>query len=84
MLPGAPKTVFTPGKKKRVNLVAVCLNIFIPWFLFSALFAILSFSFHYQHPSAAWLCVGLGLVVVFIALGMAYRARRSADKDPSW
>jgi hypothetical protein len=87
MLPGVQgkgSSVFTPGKKKRINLVAVCLNIFLPWFVFSALYAILSFSFHYQSPSLAWLCVGLGLVVVFMAVGLAYRAKRSTDKDPSW
>lgn len=81
---GKASTVFTPGKKKRVNLVAVCLNIFLPWFLFCSLYAVLSFSFHYQHPSAAWSCVGLGFVVVLMALGLSYRAKRSGDKDPSW
>ena len=72
------------GKKKRINLVAVCLNIFLPWFLFASLYAVLSFSFHYQHPGAAWLCVGLGLVLVLIAGGLALRAKKQLERDPSW
>jgi hypothetical protein len=88
LLPGGPKAaggaIFTPGKKKRINLVAVCMNVFLPWFLFASLYAILSFSFHYQHPTAAWLCVGLGLILVLVAAGLAFRARKALDKDPSW
>ncbi|CAD7924294.1 unnamed protein product [Amoebophrya sp. A120] len=87
MLPAQPgakaQTVFTPGKKKRINLVAVCMNIFLPWFLFAALYAILSFSFHYQQPAAAWLCVGLGLLVSLGAIGVAF-ASRGQSRDPSW
>jgi len=88
LLPGGVKSpggaIFTPGKKKRINLVAVCMNIFLPWFLFASLYAILSFSFHYQHPTAAWLCVGLGLILVLVATGLAYRATKALAKDPSW
>mmetsp|Transcript_16452 Transcript_16452/g.40697 ORF Transcript_16452/g.40697 Transcript_16452/m.40697 type:complete len:294 (+) Transcript_16452:149-1030(+) len=87
MLPAQPgakaQTVFTPGKKRRINLVAVCMNIFLPWFLFAALFAILSFSFHYQQPAAAWLCVGIGLFVSLGAIGIAF-ASRGQNRDPSW
>merc|ERR1719324_2031423 len=45
------------------------MNIFLPWFLFSALYAVLSFSFHYQHPTWAWL--------------LAYRTKKR-DRDPMW
>jgi len=96
MLPQAgakpPQSVFAAGnagqsgagKKKRINLVAVSLNVFLPWIVFCTLFAVLSFSFHYQHPTLAWLCVGFGLLLVLIAFGMAYRAKKQLDRDPSW
>lgn len=87
MLPQTKNSAFAPSqkKKKRVNLVAVCLNVFIPWLVFVGLYAILTFSFHYQHPTLAWVCVGLGLLLVFAALGLAYRAKRSSEgRDPSW
>merc|ERR1719329_2098285 len=66
-----------------MNLVAICFNIFLPWFVFSAIYAVLSFSFHYQHPTAAWCVFGAGVVAVFISFAMWYRAKRK-DKELTW
>jgi len=86
MLPGGPKpsSIFTPGKRKRINMVAICINIFLPWMMFCGIFAALSFSFHYENPSAAWGLVGLGLVCVLISGGLAYRKSAHLDRDPMW
>ena len=62
-----------------MNLVAICGNIFMPWLVFSVIYAVLSFSFHYQHPTLAWLFVGFGLLLVLIAFGMAYRAKKQLE-----
>jgi hypothetical protein len=78
-----PSAVFAQGKRRRMNLVAICFNIFMPWFVFSAIYAVLSFSFHYQHPSAAWCVVGAGVVAIFISFAMWYRAKRK-DKELTW
>merc|ERR1719231_1915304 len=81
---GAEKaSIFTPGKRRRMNLVAICMNIFLPWFLFSALYAVLSFSFHYQHPTWAWILVGFGFLLVIAAGLLAYRTKKR-DRDPMW
>jgi len=74
---------FTPNKRQKMNLVAICLNIFIPWFLFCALYAVLSFSFHYQHPTWAWLIVGLGFCTVAVSAALAIRSKR-ANRSPMW
>jgi len=79
----APDSVFTPGKRRRMNLVAIILNIFVPWFTFSALYATMSFSFHYQHPVAAWTLVLGGFALVGLSGFMANRAR-VRDRDPMW
>lgn len=79
----ASASVFTPGKRRRMNLVAICLNIFLPWFMFSSLYAAMSFSFHYQRPAVTWLLVFLGVCVVFLAGLMAVQARKK-DRDPMW
>eukprot|EP00397_Hematodinium_sp_SG-2012_P028135 GEMP01029605.1.p1 GENE.GEMP01029605.1~~GEMP01029605.1.p1 ORF type:complete len:288 (+),score=58.53 GEMP01029605.1:274-1137(+) len=79
-----PSTVFTPGKRKRINMVAICINIFLPWMVFCGIFAGLSFSFHYESPTGAWCLAGLGLVCVAIAAGLAYRAKKQLDRDPMW
>jgi len=75
--------VFSQGKRRRMNLVAICVNIFLPWFVFSAIYATLSFSFHYQHPTAAWLVFGLGVVAIFISFVMWYQAYKQ-KQDPTW
>jgi len=66
-----------------MNLVAICMNIFMPWFMFSALYAVLSFSFHYQHPTWAWFIVGLGFLLVLLSGLLAYRTKKR-DRDPMW
>jgi hypothetical protein len=82
-MPARPSAIFAQGKRRRMNLVAICVNIFMPWLVFSALYAILSFSFHYQHPTAAWLIWCLGVLGVIISAAMAYRARKH-EKEAMW
>jgi len=83
--PVKPSAIFAQGKRRRMNLVAICVNIFMPWLLFCVVYWALSFSFHYQNPSAAWLIFALGLVAVFIGMALAYRARKpGSGRDPMW
>jgi hypothetical protein len=80
-----PSAIFAQGKRRRMNLAAICVNIFLPWLLFCVVYWALSFSFHYQNPSAAWLIFALGLVAVFIGMALAYRARKpGSGRDPMW
>merc|ERR1719456_1812230 len=66
-----------------MNLVAVCLNAFLPWFLFSFIFAVLSFSFHYQYPAWAWGIVACGYLCVLVSAFLAWRNKKR-DRDPMW
>jgi len=66
-----------------MNLVAICMNIFLPWFLFSAIYAITSFTFHYQHPTLTWVIVLIGFGASIATGFLAYRAKKR-DRDPSW
>mmetsp|Transcript_55031 Transcript_55031/g.154402 ORF Transcript_55031/g.154402 Transcript_55031/m.154402 type:complete len:309 (+) Transcript_55031:67-993(+) len=79
----APGSVFAPGKRRRMNLVAICINIFVPWFTFAAIFAGMSFSLHYQRPSAAWMLVVLGLVFTGVSGFLAVRAKQR-ERDEMW
>jgi len=74
---------FTPGKRRRMNLVAVCANIFAPWFVFCTIYAAMSFSFHYQHPTLAWMLVFAALAMVGVVAYLAYRTKLQ-DRDPMW
>lgn len=78
-----PSAIFAQGKRRRMNLVAIILNIFFPWLVFSMLYAVLSFSFHYQHPAWAWVIFALGFVCVIISAALGYRARKQ-DKEAMW
>ena len=62
-----PSAIFAQGKRRRMNLVAICVNIFMPWLMFCIIYWALSFSFHYQYPSAAWMIFALGLLGVIVA-----------------
>mmetsp|Transcript_8496 Transcript_8496/g.20285 ORF Transcript_8496/g.20285 Transcript_8496/m.20285 type:complete len:291 (-) Transcript_8496:69-941(-) len=86
MLPGGDlksATMFTPGKRKRMNLVAILLNVFVPWVVFCVLFALVSFSFHYQHPTWTWVFVVLGYVGV-LALAIFTWRTKQRNGDPMW
>jgi len=74
---------FTPGKRKRLNLVAIFISLLTPWALFCSIFAALSFQLHYWDPSVAWSFVTAGLALTGIA---AFFARRNQvrEQDPSW
>jgi len=80
---GPAASVFTPGKRRRMNLVAICLNIFLPWFMFSTLYAAMSFSFHYQRPAITWVLVALGFCTVILAGLLAYQTKKK-ERDPMW
>lgn len=73
-----------PGHRRRINIVAICVNVFAPWILFSFLCAVMSFSFHYTHASWAWGIVACGALMAVIVIAMAIQAGRKRDRDPMW
>ncbi|CAE7639251.1 GIP [Symbiodinium sp. CCMP2456] len=74
---------FTPGQRKRLNVVAITINILAPWLLFCGIFAALSFQLHYYHPALAWSCAGAGLVLAAVCAFLAHRSRMQ-EQDPTW
>jgi len=74
---------FVNGQRKRINLVAILVNIFLPWTFFSSVFMMLSFTFHYEHPELVYpiLCGCVGFVMVMATL--AYKAR-TKHRTPMW
>lgn len=79
--------VLKPGKRARLNLLAILLNIFAPSLLFTALFALMSFSFHFKHPTLAWTIVLFALAAVLAMAADARYERLRAQgglKEPMW
>jgi len=38
-------------QRRRMNVLAICLNLFVPWIIFCGVFAMLSFDMHYKKPA---------------------------------
>lgn len=89
MMSFSPTASLAKGHRRRMNIVAICLNIFMPWALFSIIFSIMSFSLHYQHPWIVNFILAFGAVLVLIAALLAIRAWKKkqdglADTEPTW
>jgi len=76
-------SAFAPGKRRRINAVAICFNIFLPWFLFTSLYGIITFKFHYNYPTLTWLIMLAGFIPALLTAYLATEAK-VRDRDPSW
>eukprot|EP00913_Durusdinium_trenchii_P018835 g17698.t3 len=56
---------FIPGKRKRLNAVAILLNAFVPSLAFALTTGVFGFSVHYEQPHMAWLILALALFISF-------------------
>eukprot|EP00931_Biecheleriopsis_adriatica_P087771 TRINITY_DN62198_c0_g1_i1.p1 TRINITY_DN62198_c0_g1~~TRINITY_DN62198_c0_g1_i1.p1 ORF type:complete len:309 (+),score=49.60 TRINITY_DN62198_c0_g1_i1:82-1008(+) len=74
---------FTPGKRKRLNLVAIAINVLGPWLVFCGIFAAMSSQMHFISAPFAWSTVIAGLALSAIAGMMAQRSK-ARDRDPTW
>eukprot|EP00440_Ansanella_granifera_P040513 gb/GFBE01043937.1/.p1 GENE.gb/GFBE01043937.1/~~gb/GFBE01043937.1/.p1 ORF type:complete len:242 (+),score=51.31 gb/GFBE01043937.1/:1-726(+) len=76
-------SAFTPGKRKRLNIVAILINVFAPWLLFCGIYAAMSFQLHYTSYALAWSTVASGFLLAAISAFMAHRIKMR-DQDPTW
>jgi len=75
--------LFVPGKRRRLNGLAVTLNILLPWLLFTTTFAILSFGFNYHNPFLAHVLAlaGFAGAGLFWFLGWRNRSKKQDSSD---
>jgi hypothetical protein len=83
------QTAFIRGARKRMNIVAIAASLFLPWTLFSVIFAVMTFSLHYQQPLFAYFIVMLGFLVVAASGALAFDAARAKSandprREPTW
>lgn len=71
-----------PMKRKKMNLVAISLNILTPWFVFCAVMG--AKSFDYTSSLLGWAFVVLGFGVAALAGILAWRSQRTEGDDPKW
>lgn len=80
----APKSVFAPAKRRSINLWAICVNIFLPWILFSTLYSIQSFNFHYTHPITTWVILLASFIFPIVAGFWGYQNFKREHDFPAW
>jgi len=80
---GDVSAVFVDGQRKRVNLVAIVLNVFLPWIMFSGVYMMVSFKFHYQRPGTMWLIVLACAFFVLMVASLGYKSK-SRNRTPMW
>jgi len=66
-----------------MNLVAICTNLFLPWFLFCGVYSLMSFNIHYSSAGLAKASIVFGFGCAIAAGFMGYRAKKR-DADPVW
>jgi len=76
-------------RRKRTNVVALVVSLFVPWALFTVIFGVMSFSVHYQHANLCAFVAVLGAAIVVACGYMAFQALRrrwagDAQREPTW
>lgn len=69
--------------RRRLNVVAICISLFVPWLLFCFTCWIVSFSVHYSAPGLSYTLVALSLLFVLFLGMFAWNAWRARKHDPS-
>lgn len=83
MLTGG-SNVFKQGKRRKVSIVGICLNVFAPWLIFLGCFAVMSFTIHYNVAALAWiLAIVPSALILLILVLMSRRATRNG-REPMW
>lgn len=57
-----------PMGRKRMNVWAICINVFVPWIAFCLVFAMMSFEMHYKTPDACQTILMITVIVLALAL----------------
>jgi len=79
----APRNVFSPGHRIRMNIVPMFLNIFVPLGMFIFVCGICSFYVMYSKPVMGQLLVGCA-ILFWVATVLLAINRRKYDPEPSW
>lgn len=79
----SPESVFGPGKRRRLNLMAIMINIALPWIGFAASFAVTGFKFRHDYTALAYgfVIAELGFAGIVAFLGFKAAQQRM---DPMW
>lgn len=78
---------------KRMNAVALMVNLFVPWAIFTYVYAMIAFHIHYENPFLCYLLVcvpfAIGLIVVCVAVvkhleHKFHEEEEYIEHEPNW
>lgn len=82
------KGPFLLGQRQSLNIVAILISLFVPWFIFCAVAWLLAFSLHYHNYLLCYFVVFcIFLIVLFIGYGALLAIKRKIKGDyyePTW
>lgn len=86
--PREGKAFYARGQRQRINVISVGQALFLPWLLFCAVYAAMSFTVHYTKPMLCYAIVGAALVVVvacgLMALSVFLKKVHHEPHEPNW
>lgn len=87
-----PHSMFRTNRK-RLNAVAIIVNVFVPWCLFCVVFSLVSFSVHFTAPATCFSVIAFLLVIfagTFALMWQSARIRKEREaeeeeeSEPMW
>mmetsp|Transcript_9179 Transcript_9179/g.19997 ORF Transcript_9179/g.19997 Transcript_9179/m.19997 type:complete len:313 (-) Transcript_9179:110-1048(-) len=79
----ARMSVFTPGIRRRMNVIPIVFFIFVPWLTFSFFSWLFAFSVFHYHPGVTTLFLCFGVLFWLGMLAYHYTSYKG-DLNPSW
>lgn len=77
-------SIMRPGKRSRINLVAILANWLLPWLLFCSCFALHSFYFGLGRTFTVSMVTLFGLFVSIVLLYQGHCLRLQTCREPFW
>jgi len=79
-----PKMIFVPRERSRLNCAGVLASMFYPPALFTSLFWVMTFQWHYTNPNLVWFLVFISFGIAAYTAFKAQAAKDDDDAPPAW
>eukprot|EP00440_Ansanella_granifera_P050876 gb/GFBE01055141.1/.p1 GENE.gb/GFBE01055141.1/~~gb/GFBE01055141.1/.p1 ORF type:complete len:315 (+),score=70.33 gb/GFBE01055141.1/:1-945(+) len=82
---GAKPSAFGRVQRKSINLAALAVCLFLPWFIFTVVYSVCSLTLHYSSPELVSMVeVIAGGVVLLLGFSAVQNIRKGDEGNPSW
>eukprot|EP00403_Amphidinium_massartii_P019205 CAMPEP_0178410200 /NCGR_PEP_ID=MMETSP0689_2-20121128/20856_1 /TAXON_ID=160604 /ORGANISM="Amphidinium massartii, Strain CS-259" /LENGTH=338 /DNA_ID=CAMNT_0020031367 /DNA_START=55 /DNA_END=1071 /DNA_ORIENTATION=+ len=84
-----PSKVFQHGSRRRLNVVAILISLFLPWLFFCAVHSLLSGKLRFRTPMVMYTLLGVSVAMLIGLALLSFRelrkkAAEAPDKVPTW